>query len=328
VSAPEEVVAFTVASAEDGKRLDLVLVVHVPDRSRAQLQKHIERGAVTIDDRPPKRGASTQVRAGDVIKYAPPPPESTDLVAEDIPLSVLYEDEHVLVLDKPKGLVVHPALGHARGTLVNAVLHYLGRDPTKSTGLRPGIVHRLDRDTTGVIAVAKNERAQDLLSRAFQKRRVEKHYVAVCVGVPKKMEATIDTWYGRHPRERKRFSSKVSEGKRAVTHYRVRESYPGAALLDVRLETGRTHQIRVHLADLGHPLVGDTTYGRKSDVRDPKNGERYAELDRPALHAARLVFPHPITEQEIDVIAPLPSDLIALIEALRARAKLRTGGGA
>jgi 23S rRNA pseudouridine1911/1915/1917 synthase len=310
-------VTLTVEADEDGLRLDQFLRTRLADRSRALIQKHIAAGAITIGGAPPKRGASTPVKRGDVVCYQPPPPEVVEFVAEDIALSILYEDEHVLVIDKPAGLVVHPALGHARGTLVNAVMHHLGRRAT--TAVRPGIVHRLDRDTTGVIAVAKHERAQELLARAFHDRRVEKNYVAVTVGVPKELAATIDTKYGRHPRERKKFSSRVQEGKRAVTHYRVRETYPGAALIDVRLETGRTHQIRVHFADLGHPLVGDDSYGRRRDVRDPRTKEAYASLARPALHAARLVFPHPITEAVVEVNAPIPADLTALIATLRAR---------
>ncbi|MCK6546723.1 RluA family pseudouridine synthase [Myxococcota bacterium] len=311
---------FTVEAALDGVRLDQVLKHHVPDRSRALLQRHVEAGAVTLDGAPPKRGNRTPVAAGTIVVYTPPIPEPVTLVAEDLPLSILFEDEDVLVVDKPKNLVVHPALGHPRGTLVNAVLFHvraLAASPRAAT-MRPGIVHRLDRDTTGAIVIAKNEAAHEALGRAFAERRVAKEYVAVTIGAPKDASGTLDTFYGRHPRDRKRFSSKVASGKRAITHYTVRERYPGAALVDVRLETGRTHQIRVHLADLGHPLVGDRSYGRRGSVRHPKSGLIIADLDRPALHARRLAFPHPRTGRTIDVVAPLPADLEALLATLRA----------
>lgn len=326
-------ITLEVGREDDGLRLDRFLALRVPDRSRAQIQKHIEAGAVTVGGEVPKRGAKTPVHAGEAVRYRPPPPSPVeDLVAEEIPISVLWEDEHLLVVDKPRGLVVHPALGHARGTLVNAVLHHV-RSLAAHTGaghesgvsaagaafadrVRPGIVHRLDRDTTGAIVIAKNEQAHDALGRAFRERRVEKRYVAVTIGVPKMKSGTIDTKYGRDPRERKKFSSKVTDGKRAITHYTVSEVFPGAALLDVRLETGRTHQIRVHFADLGHPLVGDRVYGRRGTVKHPRTGAVIAELDRPALHAHRLAFPHPVSGERIDIVAPIPDDLSRLIATL------------
>lgn len=289
----------------DGERLDRVLVALFPGRSRALLQKHIEAGAVTVDGVVPK--ARTPVVAGAQVVYTPPPVEPLALVAEDIPLSILYEDEHLLIVDKPAGLVVHPALGHASGTLVNAVLHHVQDLERDEDDVRPGIVHRLDRDTTGCLVVAKTPRAHELLSQAFAERQVEKVYVAVVKGSPKSDSGTFDTLYGRHPTERKRFSSKVQSGKRAVTHYRVLERYAQAALVEVRLETGRTHQIRAHFADAGHPLVGDTLYGRKGGL----------DFGRPALHAARLAFLHPITQVEVAAEAPWPADLRGLVEGLR-----------
>ena len=289
----------------DGERLDRVLVVLFPGRSRALLQKHIEAGAVTVDGVVPK--ARTPVTAGAQIRYTPPPVEPLALVAEDIPLSILYEDEHLLIVDKPAGLVVHPALGHASGTLVNAVLHHVQDLERDEDDVRPGIVHRLDRDTTGCLVVAKTPRTHELLSQAFAERQVEKVYVAVVKGSPKSDSGTFDTLYGRHPTERKRFSSKVQSGKRAVTHYRVLERYAHAALVEVRLETGRTHQIRAHFADAGHPLVGDTLYGRKGGV----------DFERPALHAARLAFLHPITQVPLVAEAPWPADLLGLVEGMR-----------
>jgi 23S rRNA pseudouridine1911/1915/1917 synthase len=292
-----------------GERLDRALTLLLDDRSRALIQKHIDAGAITIDGAPPKQGSKTKLHLGARIRYEPPPPEPLDLIAEDIPLSVLFEDEHLIVVDKPANLVVHPAAGHPRGTLVNAVLHHVQAD-LQGVGAsdRPGIVHRLDRDTTGVIVIAKTPRAHELLAKAFSDRTVEKTYLAIVQGVPSPKEGTIDTLYGRHPRDRKRFSSKVATGKRAVTHYRVKEELSGSSLLEISLETGRTHQIRVHFADRGHPLVGDPVYGGRKAI---------AAFDRPALHSWRLELAHPITGRKLTCEAPIPQDFLLLLEALR-----------
>jgi 23S rRNA pseudouridine1911/1915/1917 synthase len=293
-----------------GERLDRALAAMLDDRSRTLIQKHIEAGAVTVDGARPPRGSKTKLELGARIRYEPPPPEPLDLVPEPIPLSILFEDEHLIVVDKPANLVVHPALGHWRGTLVNAVLHH-----TKSRldGVgpedRPGIVHRLDRDTTGAIVVAKTPRAHELLARAFADRQVEKTYLAVTGGVPAPAAATFDTEFGRHPRDRKRFSSRVTGGKRAVTHYAVLERFASAALVEVRLETGRTHQIRVHFSDHGWPLLGDRVYGG-----------RPGGIERPALHAARLAFRHPIAGGEVRCDAPVPADFVELLRNLRSEA--------
>lgn len=303
-----ETIALTIDERHDGERLDRALADLVPDTSRAAIQRHIERDAVLIDGELPARGAKTKVHAGQKILYAPPPPEPLDLEPEDIPLAILYEDEHLLAVDKPAGMVVHPALGHPRGTLVNAVLHHvrtLVRDPENE---RPGIVHRLDRGTTGIIVVAKHPRAHEAMAALFATRKIEKHYLAVTKGVPSPSRDTIDTFYGRHPQQRQKFSSRVTSGKRAISEYEVREAFEDAALVAVRLHTGRTHQIRVHLADRGHPLVGDDTYGR---------GRHRVAFERPALHAHRLSFHHPMTGAPIDLEAPVPEDLEALLLALR-----------
>lgn len=284
-------------------RLDKFLRDALPDISRAQLQKHIDAGAVTIGGKAPKRGAATLVLAGERVIYTPPPPPVVELIPEAIALSVLFEDEYLIAVDKPKGLVVHPAAGHFSGTLANALLHHFGRDAV-SGDVRPGIVHRLDRDTTGAMVVAKSVQVHEALAQQFAARRVEKIYLAVAHGAPG--QATIETLYGRHPKDRKKFSSKVPAGKKAITHYRTLEALKNAALLEVRLETGRTHQIRVHLADRGHALIGDATYGKKSEL-----------IDRPALHARRLAFEHPITHGAIDIEAPVPDDLRTLVEQLR-----------
>lgn len=301
----------------DGERLDRALAQVVEGRSRARIQKDLEQGAVTVNGAPPTRGAKTAVRAGDRVVYVPVPAEPLDLVPEDIPLSIVFEDEHLLVVDKAAGMVVHPALGHPRGTLVNAVLFHVQSLQVSGEDPRPGIVHRLDKDTTGLIVVAKHPEAHERLAALFKDRAVEKVYLAVTRGVPKPPKGTIDTWFGRHPTDRKRFSSKVRSGKRAVTDYEVKEDLRIAARVQVTLHTGRTHQIRVHFADRRHPLVGDEMYGRNRPLLDPDTGKERARFCRPALHAQRLGFVHPFTGRRIDLEAPVPEDLEALLRALR-----------
>jgi 23S rRNA pseudouridine1911/1915/1917 synthase len=305
-------VTIIVPAEADGERLDRFLAAALDGISRARIQKHIEAGAVTIGGALPKRASATPVHEGEVVVYRPPPPQILDIVPEDIPLPILFEDAHLMVIDKPNGMVVHPAAGHRAGTLLNAVLHHLEREAT--TEARPLIVHRLDRGTTGAIVVAKNESMQEALSALFQARKVEKIYLALAIGVPEPRDGTIDTHYGRHPTDRKRFSGRVARGKRAITHYAVKEIFGArnAALIEVHLETGRTHQIRVHLAEHGNPLVGDAAYGGK-------RAERFdLDIARPALHAHRIAFDHPATGARVDVTAPVPPDFAALVSRLRA----------
>lgn len=305
----DDLLELVVPPEADGLRLDRALAELVPDRSRARIQKDLAADAVRLNGQPPARGAKTAVKAGDRVEYRPLPPEPLDVVPEDLPLTIVFEDQHLLVIDKAAGMVVHPALGHPRGTVVNAVLHHLGRGPLQDD-LRPGIVHRLDKDTTGLLVVAKHPEAHERMAALFKERAVEKIYLAVTKGVPKPQKGTIDTLFGRHPTDRKRFSSKVRDGKRAVTHYEVQASFQVAAHVRVRLDTGRTHQIRVHFSDLGHPLVGDEMYGRK------KGEGVLAGFARPALHAHRLSFVHPFTGVELRLEAVVPEDLQALLRAL------------
>jgi 23S rRNA pseudouridine1911/1915/1917 synthase len=238
------------------------------------------------------------------VRIAPAPPPPSDALPEAIPLDVLYEDEHLIVLNKPAGLVVHPAAGHASGTLVNALLHYTeveqGEDPR-----RPGVVHRLDKDTSGVMVVTRTEVAREGLAQQFAAHDIARVYEAICVGHPP-AQVTYETLIGRHPTDRKRFSSKVRTGKRAVTHVRKVRDLHGAALVRCQLETGRTHQIRVHMADHGFPLLADPVYGRPA--RDERVRAAAAQLQRQALHARVLGFVHPVTGQTLRFELEPPED--------------------
>lgn len=316
MSEPREIL-IEIPEELEGERLDRALAGLIEDRSRARIQKDLEAGAITVNGAQPARGAKTPVRTGDQIKYLPSAPEPLNLVAENIPLDIIFEDEHFLVVNKAVGMVVHPAPGHPRGTLVNAVLYHVKELETQPDDLRPGIVHRLDRDTSGVIVVAKTPNCHEGLSDLFKAREVKKTYQCVTRGTPKPAKDIIDTWYGRHPMDRKRFSSKVHRGKRAVTHYEVLENYRCAAFVQIELQTGRTHQIRVHLTDKGHPLVGDDTYGRNKPVYHPDTSQPLIVFERPALHACKLAFEHPITKEAVVFEAPLPPDFEHLLHTLR-----------
>jgi len=312
---------FTVAAADAGGRLDAVIAAQVAGLSRATVQRLIEGGRVKV-------GGVVAVKAGarlhqdDKVAVEVPPAEQLEVVAEDIPLVVLFEDADVIVIDKPAGLVVHPAPGHASGTLVNALLFHC-KDLSGIGGvLRPGIVHRLDKDTTGVMIATKNDRAHASLTAQFQAKsrgdaegKIEREYLAIAAPPPPSAGGTMRTLYGRHPVHRKKFSSKVSSGKSAVTHWERVEMLAGAALLRLRLETGRTHQIRVHAADHGWPLVGDPVYGHKPP--DERIAAAAQALGRQALHAAVLAFDHPGTGARHSYAAPLPADLQATLAALR-----------
>jgi 23S rRNA pseudouridine1911/1915/1917 synthase len=302
----------------EAARLDAAIAALVPELSRAHAQRLIDDGHVSLDGLVVTK-PSTRVAPGDAIAIAIPPPEPLELVAEDIPLVVLYEDSELIAIDKPAGLVVHPAPGHARGTLVNALLFHC-RDLAGVGGvLRPGIVHRLDKDTTGVMVATKTDRAHAALSAAFADKsaaRVERTYLAIAAPPPSPAAGTLRTLHGRHPVDRKRFSTKVATGKPAVTHYATLASNAArtAALVRFQLETGRTHQIRVHAADHGFALVGDPVYGHRS--RDDQLAAVAGALARQALHAATLAFAHPTTGARLALAAPPPADFMAAAAAL------------
>ncbi len=317
---------FQVGAPSAGTRLDLFLVSACSDLSRARIQKLIEEGAVRLSGGPAKR--SQVVRAGDEVEVEVPEPRETVVLPEDIPLSILYEDEHLLAIDKPAGLVVHPAPGHASGTLVNALLHHVRNWKGVGGQLRPGIVHRLDRDTSGVLLVAKTDLAHASLSRQMKKRSMRKEYLALVAGVPRVRKGEVAFAIGRDPRDRKRMKAfRAAEAppagaREARTLYEIeREWFPlGLTLLRCRLVTGRTHQIRVHLAASKHPVVGYPAYGkpRYERVRDPALKKRLALFPRQALHAERIGFRHPATGEPIEIAAPMPEDLAGLLAAIDA----------
>jgi 23S rRNA pseudouridine1911/1915/1917 synthase len=306
-----------VDEAGAGERLDRWLAGVMPDLSRARLQAIITGGGVLVDGRVAR--PSLRLKTGQSIWVRLPAPQPAVPLPEDIPLAVIYEDRHLLVVDKPAGLVVHPGAGRATGTLVNALLHRV-RDLSGIGGVvRPGIVHRLDRGTSGLLVVAKDDASHLALSRQFSGRTVDKEYLAVVLGVPRAAEGTIDVPIGRDPVHRKRMSVRAPRGRAARSTYRVVEALDGAALLRVRIATGRTHQIRVHLAALGHPVAGDLTYGGRSRPasRRPEARAALEGLSRPALHAAHLAFTHPASGERLSFSSPLPADLEALLAALR-----------
>lgn len=265
---------------------------------------------MTIDGR--AATAKQRPRAGQQIVVRPAPPPPTDAAPEDLAITVAYEDEHLIVVDKAAGMVVHPAPGHAGGTLVNAVLHHFGALPGEDAA-RPGIVHRLDAGTSGVMVIARTVVAREALMRAFAAHDLERAYLAIVVGdVPPRV--TYETLHGRHPRDRKRFSSKVARGKRAVTHVERVRALHASALVRCTLETGRTHQIRVHLADAGAPLLGDPLYGRPP--KDARLRAAAEALGRQALHAAVLGFAHPVTGAPLRFETEPPEDFLAALRAL------------
>jgi 23S rRNA pseudouridine1911/1915/1917 synthase len=296
---------INLTSDRAGERLDTFVARRVRELSRSHAQKLIEAGLVTLGGRQGK--ASDRVSAGAAVSVTVPPPEETTLVAEAIPITILYQDNDIIVIDKPAGLTVHPAPGHASGTLVNALLAACPDLRGISGTLRPGIVHRLDKDTSGLLVVAKNDRAMRALQGQLKDREVHKTYLTLVTGVPKPREGTIEAPIGRHPKNRKK-QAVVAGGRDSTTKYRVREEIAGGkfALLEVEPITGRTHQIRVHMAATGHPIVADAVYGRRSEV-----------IGRQFLHAWKLAFAMPVGGRQVEFESPLPPDLREALELLR-----------
>jgi 23S rRNA pseudouridine1911/1915/1917 synthase len=306
-------ITVEIAPEEDGIRIDRVLAERKLGFSRAAIQRFIEEGRVTIGER--AITSKHRARAGEVIAIDPLPPEPTEAQPEELPLDILFRDDDLVVVNKPAGLVVHPAAGHASGTLVNAVLFHAPVAMEGGDLARPGIVHRIDKDTSGVLVIARTDRAKNALVAAFASHAIERRYLAIACGAIEK-PTTIDAPIGRHPTDRKRFTSKTGQGKRAVTHVTPLERFAHATYLECRLETGRTHQIRVHLADRGFPLLGDPTYGKRSLPKELH--PIAAALGRQALHAAVLGFEHPVTGEALRFEARPPADFERALDAIRA----------
>jgi 23S rRNA pseudouridine1911/1915/1917 synthase len=313
----DEVWQHRVTSEETGRRLDHLLVAHHPDRSRSQLQRLIREGLVLAAGARVKAGYA--VEEGDLLEMRLPAPVPSRVEPEDLPLAVVLEKDGFLVVDKPAGMVVHPSAGHRRGTLVAALLHRYGRLSLGGGADRPGIVHRLDRNTSGLIVVARDERTHRALADQFRQRSVSKFYQALVWGRPREDSGTVERPVGRDPARRTRMAVGGLRARSARTNWRVRETMPGFAFLDVDLHTGRTHQIRVHLSSIGYPVVGDETYGgrRWRGVTDPLRRKALRSFDRLALHAARLEFEDPSTGDRLRVSASLPEDIRRLLVALR-----------
>lgn len=307
----EQSFELVVTAEEEGERLDRIVSARGLDYSRSLLQRWIAEGRVLVDGQPAKSNA--RPKQGALIRVTPGPPPVSTVIAQDIPLTVLFEDEHVLVINKQAGLVIHPAPGHSEGTLVNA-LRFHASLPDDGDWRRPGIVHRLDKDTSGVLVVAKQSKAREHLIAQFKRHSIERLYHALVVGHPP-LQATYDTLYGRHPIDRKRFTARVDSGKNAVTHIRTVERLHGSALIACRLDTGRTHQIRVHLSEAGFPVLADGQYGRSS--RDPTLIEAARLIGRQALHASVLGFEHPSTGEFMRFETALPEAFSRAIELLR-----------
>ena len=288
------------------ERLDKYLGAVLPGQSRSYVQKLIKEGGVRVNGKAEK--TSYRLGAEDRIQVDIPGPEEPEILAEEIPLDILYEDEDLLMVNKPKGMVVHPAAGHWTGTLVNAVMYHCRGQLSGINGvMRPGIVHRIDRDTTGVLVICKNDHAHNHVAEQLKEHSITRKYAAIVTGVLKADTGTIDTVIGRHPTERKKMAAGVKNGKRAVTHYRVLQRFERHTLIECQLETGRTHQIRVHMASIGHPILGDTVYGSS---RNPFH------LEGQALHAQVLGLIHPVSGDYVEAEAPLPEYFQLLLKKL------------
>ena len=300
---------ITVASGQEGIRLDIWLARQLKEMSRSRIQQLIRAGLVAINSRPTKE--SHKIKAGEQVEVNIPPPRPSEIKAEEIPLDILFEDEALIVIDKPAGMVVHPAPGHDSGTLVNAVLHHCPELGGIGGELRPGIVHRLDKDTSGVILVAKTDAALSALADQFKRREISKEYLAIVLGALSPSSGQIRTMIGRHSTDRKKMTALPRKGRLAVTGYDTMETLGNFSLVRLKPETGRTHQLRVHLAHVHHPVIGDEKYGRRS------SWNLSVEVKRQMLHAHKISFCHPVTGQKMEFIAPMPEDMANFLSVLR-----------
>jgi 23S rRNA pseudouridine1911/1915/1917 synthase len=302
-----ETIELTVTPEEGGIRIDRYLSDKREELSRSYLQKLLKEHLVTVNGKEIK--ANYKVQASDVVVLTLPELTEPDILAEEIPLDILYEDEDLMVINKPKGMVVHPSAGHTSGTLVNAVMAHCGENLSGINGvMRPGIVHRIDKDTTGALLICKNDAAHRALADQLKEHSIRRRYRAIVWGNLKEDEGTVEGPIGRHPTDRKRMAINYKNGKDAVTHYRVLERFGNATYVECRLETGRTHQIRVHMTSIGHPLLGDEVYGTRKDS---------FHLQGQTLHAMILGFTHPRTGEYLEFTAPLPEYFTKLLDKLR-----------
>ena len=298
---------MTLTVEQGGERIDRFLSEEIADLSRSYIQKLLKEGSISVNGKAVK--ANYKVNAGDEILVEIPEPEMPDILPEDIPLDILYEDDDILIVNKPKGMVVHPAPGHYSHTLVNAVLYHCGSRLSGINGvLRPGIVHRIDMDTTGSLLICKNDRAHQILAEELKEHSITRRYHAIVHGNLKEDTGTVNAPIGRHPVDRKKMSTKSPSGRHAVTHYRVLERFGDFTYIECELETGRTHQIRVHMSSIGHPILGDAVYG---PARCP------FRLQGQTLHAKILGIRHPSTGEYMEFDAPLPEYFSDLLDRLR-----------
>ncbi|WP_088185663.1 RluA family pseudouridine synthase [Sphingobium sp. Z007] len=309
------IIEASIGEAQHGWRLDRALADILPDLSRERLKGLIGEGQVQSADTG-KISVSMKVAAGQMFTITLPPPLPLDTVAQDIPLTIVHEDADLIVIDKPAGLVVHPAAGNLDGTLVNALLHHCeGRLSGIGGVARPGIVHRIDKDTSGLLVVAKSDKAHEGLARQFKDHSIDRLYAAIVYGVPNPAAGTVDTWIGRSDADRKKMAvHREGRGKHAVTHYRTTQRLRDAALVECKLETGRTHQVRVHMHHIGHPLIGDPVYGRER--KGFKSILETLGFERQALHAKSLGFIHPVTNEQLMFQSALPTDMQELLSQL------------
>ena len=298
---------FSIDRNTEGQRIDRYLSDELEDRSRSYIQKIMKEGYVKVNQKPVK--SNYRLSFGDSVEVTLPEAKEPDIVPENIPLDILYEDQDIIMINKPKQMVVHPAPGHYSGTLVNALMYHCGDELSGINGcMRPGIVHRIDMDTTGSLVVCKNDKAHQSLSEQLKVHSIRRIYVAIVHGNIKEDSGTVNAPIGRHPTDRKKMSTHCKNGRDAVTHYKVLERFKNATYVECRLETGRTHQIRVHMTSIGHPLLGDEVYG---------SGKNPYHLQGQTLHAMILGFVHPSTGEYMEFTAPLPEYFVKLLERLR-----------
>lgn len=299
---------FQITEEYEGERIDKCMVMLLDSLSRSYIQKLIKERQVLVNDSPVR--SSYLVQTDDEVQFCLPPSQEPDICPEDIALDILYEDQDLLVVNKPKNMVVHPAAGHYSGTLVNGIMYHCGSELSGINGvLRPGIVHRIDRDTTGSLIVCKNDRAHNHIAAQLKEHSVTRRYRAICHGVIREDQGTVDRPIGRHPTDRKRMAVNERNGKHAITHYRVLQRFQGYTYIECVLETGRTHQIRVHMASIGHPLLGDTVYAHGWKCPFSLQGQ--------TLHAMTIGFIHPTTGEYLELDAPMPEYFTHLLEILQ-----------